>query len=104
MALKLADTGRGSRFEDIELSTGRKISANDHILGLPAFGPLALSEGYDGCIESEDGRLYWEDDNRFTVHEREEIAVHMIKRWAKWAGWIGDDTDTTQVGGAEGLD
>ena len=102
MALKLADTGRGSLYEDIELSTGRKIGANCHILGLTAFGNLSLSEGYDGCIEREDGRLFWEDDNKFTSVERMEIAEHMIQRWRLWA--VRDDTDTQSPRGTKGLD
>ena len=99
MAMKLAGSGR--LYEDIVLSTGRKISANGHILGLAAFGDLSLSEGYDGWIESEDGRLFWEDDNRFTVQERCEIAVHMMQRWRDWAA---RDGDTESQRGTQGLD
>ena len=99
MAMKLAGSGR--LYEDIVLSTGRKISANGHILGLAAFGDLSLSEGYDGWIESEDGRLFWEDDNRFTPVERDEIAEHMVERWRLWAVKNGD---TESQRGTQGLD
>ena len=82
MAMKLA--GIRSLNDDMVLSTGRRISAHLYILGLAAFGELALTEGYDAEIEREDGRLFWEDD-RFTVHERCEIARHMVERWRLWA-------------------
>ena len=90
MAMKLADTGR--LYEDMVLSTGRKVKANGHILGLAAFGALALTEGYDGCIEADDGRLFWEDETKFTPVERDEIAEHMIVRWKEWALGNGDTT------------
>ncbi len=98
MAMKLSDTG--SLCDNIVLSTGRNISANHHILGLPAFGKLLLTEGYDGCIENEDGQMFWDRDDRLTFAERTEIAEHMIGRWREW---VGDDTDTTQDRGDQGI-
>jgi hypothetical protein len=54
--------------------TGRKITANDHIIGINH--ELKLYEGYDGDLG--------EYDDTFTGEEQRELADFMIQLWGKY--------------------
>ena len=71
------DSGR----DEIELSNGRKISANCGILGIDNEGNLY--EGYDGVLF--DSR---HDNAQWTAEERRELAQFAIERWQKWGGIV----------------
>lgn len=51
------------------LSTGRRVYANNGILGIGPDG--GIYEGYDSCVLDDD----------FTDDERAEIADYMIELW-----------------------
>jgi len=55
-------------------STSREFYANNLIVGIS--DDLKISEGYDGCIESDEYPLIKE--------ERIELADYMIERWTKY--------------------
>ena len=57
------------------LSTGRRIYANNLIIGLSP--NIVAFQGYDGSFGPD-------FEPRLTTEERKEIAIFMMHLWAKW--------------------
>jgi hypothetical protein len=68
--------------DHIVLSTGRRVYANNGILGLNE--DLSLHHGYDGYVveDSENDRDVVE---QLTTCERMEISRYMVRLWTSWA-------------------
>lgn len=58
-----------------ELSTGKTFYSNNGLIGIGLDeGEIEIVEGYDGHV-----------DEKFTLEEKREIALHCISLWKKWA-------------------
>lgn len=82
----------------LEFSTGKKVYANNTIVGIRAGGEgaekLDVFDGYDGslALPDDDADIYPYSD-RLTAAECVELADAMLKKWsefrAKWANPVG---------------
>lgn len=86
-------------------TTGRVLEANRSIIGLGVeneylesfgeAGPLCVFAGYDQGLSFDDD--HGSDFNEHaTDEEKRELAVHMMRRWAKYGG-IEITNDTADV-------
>jgi hypothetical protein len=80
---------------EITLSTGRRLYANNQILGLSLLaGDDRLYEGYDGTAWDPRDTGEWSDTPPLTETERREVADLMIQRWRTWADKVAAPSDT----------
>lgn len=63
----------GSEFPEFELSSGRRLRAWGHVIGIsPSLGPC---QGYDDDL--------WHAN--FSAEERKELADYVCDLWQQWA-------------------
>lgn len=75
--------------DEVELSSGRRVSANCGIIGIDPDG--FTFEGYDSGLLDAD----------FTAEERRDLALGMIARWADYGNVTSKDV--AEVLGEKGV-
>ncbi len=75
-------------FYEYELSSGRKVAANNGIIGLSTDFKEGIFGGYDEHVAFPDRAIMEDIGRQFTYGDHLEVALFMVDLWYDYAHYI----------------